>query len=321
MISAERGTPVIPIQVPAIGEGLEEARILKYFKQPGERVRRDDLIYQLETDKAVVDVEAPGEGVLTAWEAPVNATVPVGAVIGHLQVEGGAVAAAAPGEAVAAVARPEGTARAVPEGAHGVAVPATVFQKADWSVIQAAREQAREAADSAVMTSFAFAAWAVMRALTKHEVFRSSLPRHSLLRIYKHVHLGMAVALADGDLTTAVLDNADTHTLPDFCRRLRDQVERARKGEDQARQHASVIITSLTALHVLDAIPVIVPPAMATLAVSSPFVECYLQDGAVRERPMVNLSLTIDHRVVNGVGAAAFLNDVKAEIEGFRLPS
>jgi pyruvate/2-oxoglutarate dehydrogenase complex dihydrolipoamide acyltransferase (E2) component len=182
------------------------------------------------------------------------------------------------------------------------------------------RDQIRDNPKTKHITSFAMATICIVRAISKHEVFRSSLPRHSMLRVYEHVHLGVAVSLPNDDLTTAVVDNADTYDLSEYARILREKVKEARQGDDQVRQHTSVIVTSLTQMDIHDAIPVIVPPAMATLALSSPFEELHLQDGKVESTQKLNLSLTIDHRVVNGARAASFLNDVRDEIENFKLP-
>ncbi|MDR2463387.1 MAG: lipoyl domain-containing protein [Verrucomicrobiales bacterium] len=76
----------IPITIPAIGEGLEEARILKFFKQPGEAVAKDEQIYQLETDKAIVDIESPSAGTLDSWTAKEGDIVAIGATIGYVKI-------------------------------------------------------------------------------------------------------------------------------------------------------------------------------------------------------------------------------------------
>ena len=57
------------------------------LKQPGEAVKRDEPIYQMETDKAVMDVESPYEGVLTVWLAEVDTVLPIGAEIAKMSVQ------------------------------------------------------------------------------------------------------------------------------------------------------------------------------------------------------------------------------------------
>jgi pyruvate/2-oxoglutarate dehydrogenase complex dihydrolipoamide acyltransferase (E2) component len=64
--------PLVSVNIPQIGEGLQEARVVAFLKKPGDMVRRDEPIYQMETDKAVMDVESPVEGTLVSWSAKVD---------------------------------------------------------------------------------------------------------------------------------------------------------------------------------------------------------------------------------------------------------
>src|SRR5579864_6822408 len=91
--------PTVSVRIPQIGEGLQEARLVAILKQPGERVTRDEPIYQMETDKAVMDVESPYSGVLHSWLADVDAILPIGAAVAMMEVAD-AVGAEAPVTAV-----------------------------------------------------------------------------------------------------------------------------------------------------------------------------------------------------------------------------
>jgi hypothetical protein len=53
---------IVEVIVPQLGEGLQEVRVMRFLKQPGERVARDEHIYEMETDKANVEVESPYAG-------------------------------------------------------------------------------------------------------------------------------------------------------------------------------------------------------------------------------------------------------------------
>jgi len=77
----------VEIKIPQLGEGLHEARILRFLKQPGEAVAQDEPIYEMETDKAVMEIESPVAGVLEAWTAQEDDIVPIGAVIGRIATE------------------------------------------------------------------------------------------------------------------------------------------------------------------------------------------------------------------------------------------
>ena len=78
--------PTVSVRIPQIGEGLQEARLVAVLKQPGEHVRRDEPIYQMETDKAVMDVESPFEGILLEWLAPVDTILAIGAEVATMEV-------------------------------------------------------------------------------------------------------------------------------------------------------------------------------------------------------------------------------------------
>jgi 2-oxoglutarate dehydrogenase E2 component (dihydrolipoamide succinyltransferase) len=85
------------IRVPTLGESVTEATIGRWFKKPGEAVKQDEPIVELETDKVTLEVPAPAAGVLGAIEAKDGETVGVGALLGS--IDAGEGAAAAPKEA------------------------------------------------------------------------------------------------------------------------------------------------------------------------------------------------------------------------------
>ncbi len=86
------------IIVPTLGESVTEATVAKWFKQPGDAVKADEPLVELETDKVTIEVNAPAAGVLKEHAAKQGATVEVGALLGSIEVgaSGGKAAAAAP---------------------------------------------------------------------------------------------------------------------------------------------------------------------------------------------------------------------------------
>src|SRR5262245_61186398 len=78
------------IRVPALGESVTEATIGKWFKQPGETVKVDEPVVELETEKVTLEVPAPAAGVLSDVAAKEGETVAVGALLGHIQEGAGA---------------------------------------------------------------------------------------------------------------------------------------------------------------------------------------------------------------------------------------
>jgi 2-oxoglutarate dehydrogenase E2 component (dihydrolipoamide succinyltransferase) len=84
------------IRVPMLGESITEATVGKWFKQPGEAVKADEPLVELETDKVTLEVNAPAAGVLSEISVKTGDTVAVGALLGAV-----AAGAAAAGSAAA----------------------------------------------------------------------------------------------------------------------------------------------------------------------------------------------------------------------------
>ena len=82
----------IEIKVPALGESVTEATVGQWFKKPGEAVKADEPLVELETDKVTVEVPAPSAGVLADIKVPQGTTVAVGSVLGSIKEGAGAPA-------------------------------------------------------------------------------------------------------------------------------------------------------------------------------------------------------------------------------------
>jgi 2-oxoglutarate dehydrogenase E2 component (dihydrolipoamide succinyltransferase) len=95
----------IEIRVPTLGESVTEATVGQWFKKPGDAVKADEPLCELETDKVTVEVPSPGTGVLSDINVEKGTTVAVGSVLGLIR-EGGAAAAAAPAAAKPAAPAP-----------------------------------------------------------------------------------------------------------------------------------------------------------------------------------------------------------------------
>ncbi|MFA5949109.1 MAG: 2-oxoglutarate dehydrogenase complex dihydrolipoyllysine-residue succinyltransferase [Hyphomicrobium sp.] len=121
----------IEIRVPTLGESVSEATVGKWLKKPGDSVKVDEPLVELETEKVTVEVPAPAAGVLSDIVAVQGMTVAIGAVIGALRPGDGAGAAVAP-------APPKAEAKAAPS--HGEAAPGS-----DMPPSPAARKHLAEA--------------------------------------------------------------------------------------------------------------------------------------------------------------------------------
>lgn len=119
----------ISVVMPALEMAQENGKLLAWRKKEGERVTKGEPLLEIETDKAVVEVEAPGDGILAAVTAEVGAVIPVGETIAWL---------VAPGEqppAKAATAAPAARATSATQAASAAA-PAQLKQSASPAVTQ-----------------------------------------------------------------------------------------------------------------------------------------------------------------------------------------
>ncbi len=115
------------ILTPALGESVSEATVGRWSKKPGDAVKKDEVLVELETDKVALEVSAPADGVLEAIAAEEGATVTRGQVLGIVSEGKGAAAkpaaAVAPPSKPAAAEAPAGEAQ--PEPVKGQAPPSS----------------------------------------------------------------------------------------------------------------------------------------------------------------------------------------------------
>ncbi|HEV7255147.1 MAG TPA: 2-oxoglutarate dehydrogenase complex dihydrolipoyllysine-residue succinyltransferase [Mesorhizobium sp.] len=90
------------IRVPTLGESVSEATVGRWFKKPGEAVKADEPVVELETDKVTVEVPAPAAGTLGEISVKDGETVGVGALLGMIEAGGAQAGAAAPASASSA---------------------------------------------------------------------------------------------------------------------------------------------------------------------------------------------------------------------------
>ena len=162
--------------------------------------------------------------------------------------------------------------------------------------------------------------WSVAKAAGIHQRFRCSLsPDGKSWRVFKAVNLGIAVSFDDDQLVTAVVRNADKLTQSEFFEAYIDAIQVARTGVDQADESTTLVVSNIGNIGMTIGIPAIVAPAVATLALGEP-VDKPVRDGdSFRFERSVTATLSFDHRIANGIGAAAFLNEIKASVEAFEL--
>src|SRR5262249_16217414 len=198
-------------------------------------------------------------------------------------------------------------------------IPANLQIDARWDAIRKARDAVKRKNGKHVPSPSVMIAWAVVRAMQKHPHFRRLILEDERIVEKENFDLGIAVALEGDCLATAVIVDANKKTWPEFVNSYNETVDATRGGRVDA-MNAPVVLTSLGAFGVKAGAPIVVPPSVGTLFVGTAHRELIPNGKKNESAEVITLSLTFDHRVVNGAGAASFANEIKKQIEGFKIP-
>jgi pyruvate dehydrogenase E2 component (dihydrolipoamide acetyltransferase) len=388
----------VSVVMPALEMAQETGKLVSWKKKEGEQVKKGEMLLEVETDKAVVEIEASGDGVLSGVTAKEGDVVPVGQTIAWLLKPGEAVPAGGgqmqSGRKMdAAPASPEpasaGGARISPKARrlareHGVDItklrgsgpggeiladdimkaasvasvssapstppaaatrpaPSThaavggalssigrimaerttqswttvphffVARDVDATALNGTREKlipAIEKSHGVKVTHTDLIVAAVSRALRQHPRMNGSWANGSIT-INADVNVALAMAVEDA-VVTAVIKNSDRSSLGDIAQQRKELSERARANRLQPADitGATFTISNLGMFSVDAFTAIIVPPQAGILAVGAISERVVASGGMIGVKPMVTLTLSSDHRVVDGVRAAQFLNDV-----------
>jgi len=375
--------------MPALEMAQETGKLVKWYKREGEAVTKGELLMAIETDKAVIELEAEASGILGAVSAQEGDVVNVGQVIAWLLAPGetaptgviptisgrqatGAPAQAQAGTAAAAAQKPAGTGErpllspkarrlaaergvdvsAVSGSGPGGAIvaddlkaPASSSEElgqvwritadrvtASWTSVPhffltrdvdatamtaaraaLAQQGPNKAGESVTYTDQLVAL--VARVLRKHPRLNASFAEGTI-RYHAEINIGIATAVEHG-LVVPVIHGADRLSLQDIATRRREVIARAKAGRLQPADLANGTITiSNLGMFGVDAFSAIVnAPQAAILAIGRIADRVVAQEGRAVVCPRMTMTLSCDHRVVDGARGAEFLRDLADAIE------
>ena len=380
----------VSVVMPALEMAQETGKLVSWRKQEGEPVRKGEMLLEVETDKAVVEVEAAADGILAGVTAKPGDEVQVGRTIAWLVQPGetppttaspdvatgrrtdtSVPAAVAPtvsspasgarispkarrlaqekgiditrltgsgpgGEILADDIRAVASAQAFPEPVTTIGrlmaertthswttVPHFfVTRDVDAGALSAARERMLppiERSHGVKVTHTDLLVAIVARTLTKHARLNASWTPEGIV---PHDDVNIALAMAvENAVVTAVIPRAHRANVADIAVRRRDLAERARAGRLQPADIAGATFTiSNLGMFEVDAFTaIIVPPQAAILAVGAIVDRVVPVDGKPGVRPMMTMTLSCDHRVVDGARAAEFMRGLTAAIRSSQL--
>jgi pyruvate dehydrogenase E2 component (dihydrolipoamide acetyltransferase) len=368
------------LRLPDIGEGIAEGEIVAWLVAEGTPVKEDDLLVEILTDKAAMEMPSPVTGILVRIVAKPGQIVKVGEVLAVIEVtedipkraEGDAMGGESPPEppAAAKIRSPGGDVLATPvvrklakdlgvdirqEGFGGQpsgAVPAPALRpdeerlpfrgkrrmaakkmvlskstiphallvdEADVTNILAMRAELAEIGrkEGVKITLLPFLIQAVVTALRAHPAMNASLDEEKgeIVR-KKHYDIGMAVDMEDG-LVVPVIRDAGERTIVELAREIERLAEGARNGTLPLTDlsGSTFTVTSIGSIGGLFSYPVINVPEAAILGVHKVVRRPVVRNGEIVSRDMMYLSLSFDHRLIDGGTATRFLNEVLLQIE------
>jgi pyruvate dehydrogenase E2 component (dihydrolipoamide acetyltransferase) len=395
----------ISVVMPALEMAQETGKLISWLKQEGESVRKGEMLVEVETDKAVVEVEALADGILAGVTAKPGDVVHVGHTIAWLVQPGEALPerhatssppAAPPRVAASSAAAPTATAgapgRSTPrispkarrlaqekgvdinrlkgsgpageiladdilssvvaadggDGPTEVGQPPAltpfstigrlmaerttvswttvphffVTREIDASALNGARDQVRQDLQRLLgirVTHTDLLVAIVARTIRKHPRLNASWVADHVVA-HEDVNIALAIGVENA-VVTAVIPRADRAEVGDIAVRRHELTERAQAGRLQPADIAGATFTiSNLGMFAVDTFTaIIVPPQAAILAVGAITDRVVAVDGQPTVRPMMSLTLSCDHRVVDGVRAAQFMRDLADAITAPKL--
>jgi len=383
----------ISVVMPALEMAQETGKLISWLKKEGDAVAKGEPLLEVETDKAIMEVESPGEGVLAGVKVQAGAEVPVGRTIAWIvrpgevppteeaQAESGRKSAAPVAPSASSVVgvasqaaageikispkarrlaseRGVNLARVRGSGAGGEILASDILAAAEskgaasattadtaspisrlmaerttqsWTTVPhffvirevdaGALNEARQILAAEIekscgvkLTHTDLLVSLVARVLAKHPRMNASWAGEG---VRKNADINMSLAMAvDEGVVAPVIHQADKAELGTIAVRCRDLAERARAGKLRPADIAGGTFTiSNLGMFGVDAFSAIIsPPQAGILAVGRIADRVVALDGHPGIRPTMTLTLSSDHRVVDGARAAEFMRDVAEAI-------
>ncbi len=160
---------------------------------------------------------------------------------------------------------------------------------------------------------------AVILALAEFPIVNSRCEGHTI-RWNSRVHLGMATALDEG-LVVPVIHDADGLSLAELQAKIGDLASKARDGKllPDEMSGSTFTVSNMGMLNIEEFTAIINPGEGAILAVASTQPTPVVRDGRVVIRSMMKITLSSDHRIIDGSVAARFINAIKTRLEDIEL--
>jgi pyruvate dehydrogenase E2 component (dihydrolipoamide acetyltransferase) len=328
--------------MPRLGVAMVDATVTKWLKQEGDKVQKGEPFFEIETEKTQMVIEAIDSGVLSKIVAPEGSVVPVAGLLALLSDVPGTetVDISASGEkkeiqeveknkpeAKAELVRVSEIREMTPQRkviaqrlsqSHLTAVHVTIANSVDMSEMISSRNRLGQEFEKKIGTKPSYTDMIVQivsRILKKYPLLNSSV-EDDKIKVFADINVGVAVALEDS-LIVPVVYNASEKSLAEISSFTKEEIDKARKGELKLDEvtGGTFTISNLGIYDVEVFTPIINPPQSALLGIGKILEKPWVVNGQIVIRPIATLSLSFDHRVIDGAVAARFLQEIKEKME------
>lgn len=343
------------VRLPQLGKTMEEGVILKCLVKVADKVSRGDVLFEIETDKATVEMESPDCGFVKAILVQKNQTVAVHEPVLILgdkdeevsQSDVDSIKKSAPSKAVRAAAEPSAAvtqadiAGAVCAGEAqgeyklGQVVPLGRLQKltgqrmlqskqeipcfyltvrVDVTGLVEYREQINRESEPKVSYND-FIIRAAATGLERFEIMTGQM-EDGVIKLADSIGVGLAVSVPGG-VAAPVVKDANKKDVRQIARDTAALIERAQNGKlsPDDLEGGCITISNLGAFGVESFIPVVIPGQCSIIGVGAVMDTPMPDAGEMTIRKLMNITLSVDHRIVNGAYAGQFLDYVRKLLE------
>jgi len=335
------------VRLPQLGQTMEDATIVTCLVKVGDEVKKGDCVFEIETDKATFEMESPADGFVKHILVEAEQTIPVGApllVLGDrdeqvsqsfLDSLKAAAAITPPVKAEPAEPQSPLTETAPAEVNAGETIPLTKKQKltaqrmlkskreipcfyltvrADVTDLVELRAKLNETAGLKISYND-FIIRAVAIGLEKFPLMTGQLAGNTI-KLADTINIGLAVSTPDG-LIVPVVKDAQKKTVKQIATYTKALIEKAQNEKLLLTdlEGACITISNLGAFGVESFIPIVVPGQCSILGIGRITDTCVPDNGNIIVRKLMNMTLSVDHKVANGAYAAQFLDFVRKLLE------
>ena len=333
---------------------MTQAVLIEYTVKPGDKVKKGDRLFEIETDKAALDVESPADGFVSTLLADLGQTIFVGspviiladedepvpqAYIDSLLQELAASAAHTAHQEAAAVAGEARVVRDLSQVKLGDTFLLSEKQKVvAHKMLQSKQEipcfyltvradvtdmvrLRQEMSNAGVKTSYNdFVLLALAAGIEKFPVMAGRLIGDRI-ELASSIDIALAVAVPDG-LVAPVIRQVNKKTVPQIAAETTALAEKARNNKlaPADLEGARMTISNLGVFAVDSFIPIVVPGQCCILGIGRIIDTCLTDDSVhgtskIVVRKLISMTISVDHRVANGTYAAQFLDFVRKQLE------